>query len=68
MTDMTDQGRASGSLSIMMVAHSHFLGGMERHVVALSNVMAEHGHRVCFAGPMDGWGMRWGRRGLVAVM
>lgn len=52
---MTYQGRTSGSLSIVMIAHSHLLGGMERHVVALSKAMAENGHQVCFAGPMDGW-------------
>lgn len=42
-------------LRVMMVAHSHSLGGMERHVVALSGVLAAHGHTVAFAGPMDGW-------------
>jgi glycosyltransferase involved in cell wall biosynthesis len=38
-----------------MVAHSHLLGGIERHVVALSACLAEAGHTVAYAGPMDSW-------------
>lgn len=40
---------------IVMVAHSHLLGGMERHVVALSAALAQAGHQVAYAGPLDGW-------------
>jgi glycosyltransferase involved in cell wall biosynthesis len=40
---------------IVMVAHSHLLGGIERHVVALSASLAQAGHAVAYAGPLDGW-------------
>lgn len=42
-------------LRIVMIAHSHHLGGMERHVVTLSKTLSEHGHAIAYAGPMDGW-------------
>lgn len=40
---------------VVLVAHSHRLGGMERHVVTLGAVLAERGHAVAYAGPADGW-------------
>ncbi|WP_348752948.1 hypothetical protein [uncultured Aquincola sp.] len=40
---------------VVMVAHSHILGGMERRVVSTSAALAERGHQVAFAGPLDGW-------------
>lgn len=40
---------------VVMVAHSHHLGGMERHVVTLADALAAQGHAVAFAGPLDGW-------------
>lgn len=40
---------------VVMVAHSHILGGMERRVVSTSAALAERGHAVAFAGPLDGW-------------
>ncbi|MGL4668580.1 MAG: glycosyltransferase family 4 protein [Saezia sp.] len=52
---MTEHSPLRRPLSIVMIAHSHLLGGMERHVVALSKSMVEYGHQVVFAGPMDGW-------------
>ena len=42
-------------LRVVMIAHSHLLGGMERHVVTLSDALARSGHSIAFAGPMDGW-------------
>ena len=38
-----------------MVAHSHAVGGIERHVVNLAHALAHHGHEVAYAGPLDGW-------------
>lgn len=52
---MIDTMTKSKPLSVLMIAHSHLLGGMECHVVSLSKVMAEHGHQIYFAGPLDGW-------------
>lgn len=40
---------------VVMVAHSHILGGMERRVVQTAAALAERGHAVAFAGPADGW-------------
>ena len=40
---------------IIMVAHSHKLGGIERNVHALARVLSEAGHHVAYAGPRDGW-------------
>lgn len=40
---------------IIMIAHSHILGGIERHVDVLSNALAAAGHRIAFAGPRDSW-------------
>ncbi|RMX04183.1 glycosyltransferase family 1 protein [Corticibacter populi] len=40
---------------IVMVAHSHQLGGIERHVLMLSDALAERGHAIAYAGPLDGW-------------
>lgn len=52
---MSNQQPSESQLRIVMTAHSHQLGGMERHVVALSKALVEHGHAVAYAGPMDGW-------------
>lgn len=38
-----------------MVAHSLTLGGIERHVVALSAALAREGHTVALAAPREGW-------------
>ena len=38
-----------------MVAHSLTLGGIERHVVALSASLARQGHSVALAAPRAGW-------------
>ncbi|MFD1881007.1 glycosyltransferase family 4 protein [Paracoccus pacificus] len=38
-----------------MVGHGVNLGGIERHVVALSAALRGAGHQVAFAGPLDGW-------------
>lgn len=40
---------------IVMVAHSRKLGGIERHVVALSDALREAGHSIAYAGPRQGW-------------
>lgn len=40
---------------IVMVAHSRKLGGIERHVLALSAALHEAGHSIAFAGPCAGW-------------
>lgn len=40
---------------VVLVAHSHHLGGMERHVVTLASALAEQGHAVAYAGPAQGW-------------
>ncbi|MCR5865092.1 glycosyltransferase [Aquincola sp. J276] len=50
---MTASGQAPRR--VVMVAHSHILGGMERRVVSTSAALAERGHQVAFAGPLDGW-------------
>ena len=42
-------------MRICVVAHSHILGGMERHVLSLLTSLSANGHTVCFAGPRDGW-------------
>lgn len=42
-------------LRIVMVAHSHWLGGMEQSVVTLSKALQAQGHMVGYAGPVDGW-------------
>ncbi|WP_084295752.1 glycosyltransferase [Cereibacter johrii] len=44
-----------GTRRVVMVAHSHVLGGIERHVLALSNALARGGHRVAYAGPLNSW-------------
>lgn len=38
-----------------MVAHSHHLGGIERHVLTLALALREAGHAVAYAGPYNGW-------------
>jgi len=40
---------------VVLVAHSHVVGGIERHVVDLAAGLRERGHEVFFAGPFDGW-------------
>mgnify|MGYP001029213308 FL=1 len=40
---------------VVLVAHSHVVGGIERHVVELAGGLRERGHQVMFAGPLDGW-------------
>lgn len=42
-------------MRICVVAHSHILGGMERHVLTLLTAMSAAGHTMCFAGPRDSW-------------
>lgn len=42
-------------LRIVMVAHSHGLGGIENHVVMLTEQLLARGHQVAFAGPKDSW-------------
>lgn len=42
-------------LRILMIAHGDKLGGMERHVVMLSETLAANGHQVAYAGPMNNW-------------
>lgn len=38
-----------------MVAHSHVLGGIEKHVSGLARELIRLGHAVAYAGPSDGW-------------
>ena len=42
-------------MRICVVAHSHILGGMERHVLSTLTALSAAGHTVCFAGPSDSW-------------
>ncbi|HEY3265409.1 MAG TPA: glycosyltransferase family 4 protein [Armatimonadota bacterium] len=42
-------------MTIIQVMHSHTVGGVERHVVELSEALAERGHRVYLACPNRGW-------------
>ena len=42
-------------LRIVMVAHSHILGGIEKHVAVLAEALGRLGHAVAYAGPSDGW-------------
>ncbi|WP_028006782.1 glycosyltransferase family 4 protein [Solimonas flava] len=42
-------------MRIIMVEHSHLLGGVERHVLDLMLALRANGHAVCYAGPLDGW-------------
>lgn len=46
---------ACGARRIIMVGHGRRLGGIERHVVALSGALAAAGHRIAYAGPRAGW-------------
>ncbi|MCX8083725.1 MAG: glycosyltransferase [Calditerrivibrio sp.] len=39
----------------MFVLHSHTLGGAEKHVLILSEMLKNNGHEVVFAGPKDSW-------------
>lgn len=43
------------TLRIVMVAHGDKLGGMERHVVMLSQALCARGHQVAYAGPVHSW-------------
>jgi len=53
---------------IVLVAHSHKMGGIERHVVSLAEALAQRGHAIAFAGPADGWlGERMAASGHVCV-
>lgn len=40
---------------VVLVAHSHVVGGIERHVVTLAEGLSGLGHHVAYAGPLDGW-------------
>jgi glycosyltransferase involved in cell wall biosynthesis len=42
-------------MTIIQVMHSHAVGGVERHVVLLSEALAERGHQVYLACPNRGW-------------
>ena len=42
-------------LRIVLVLHSHIVGGIERHDLSLMQGLRERGHEVAFAGPLDGW-------------
>jgi len=42
-------------LRIVMITHSHKLGGMERHVLGLMQALQSLGHVLAYAGPLDGW-------------
>ena len=42
-------------LRIVLVLHSHIVGGIERHALSLMQGLRERGHEVAFAGPLDGW-------------
>lgn len=46
---------ASRPLRIVVVVHSHILGGMEKHAATLIQGLIKRGHAVAYAGPMDGW-------------
>lgn len=43
------------SLKIIFVLHSHKLGGAEKHLLILSEMLKNDGHEVVFAGPRDSW-------------
>ncbi|SEQ02173.1 Glycosyltransferase involved in cell wall bisynthesis [Solimonas aquatica] len=42
-------------MKIVVVMHSHKLGGAERHVLKLLDALRARGHLVHFAGPHNGW-------------
>lgn len=42
-------------MKIILVEHSHVLGGVERHVLQLLRGLNAAGHVACFAGPGDSW-------------
>lgn len=42
-------------MNILMVLHSHKLGGAERHALNLMLGLRAAGHRVMYAGPRDSW-------------
>lgn len=54
MDSFADRTRP-GPKRIVMVCHSHSIGGIERHVLSLSAGLTAAGHRIAFAGPKDGW-------------
>lgn len=43
------------AIRIALVAHSHVIGGIERHVVTLADGLTGAGHHVAYVGPLDGW-------------
>lgn len=45
----------AGSMRIVVVMHSHALGGAERHVLTLLDGLRARGHQAHFAGPRNGW-------------
>ncbi|MDT3679056.1 MAG: glycosyltransferase family 4 protein [Burkholderiaceae bacterium] len=52
---MEEDAGAQRPYRVVLVAHSHVVGGIERHVVELARALRERGHWVAFAGPLDGW-------------
>jgi len=42
-------------LKVVFVLHSHKLGGAEKHVLILSQLLTKNGHDVIYAGPQDSW-------------
>lgn len=48
-------GRTLKARRIVMVCHGRNLGGIERHVLALSAALTAVGHHVAYAGPRAGW-------------
>ncbi len=42
-------------MNVLMVLHSHKLGGAERHALNLMLGLRAAGHQVMFAGPVDSW-------------
>lgn len=63
-----DGSRSTFPLTPVMVMHSHGVGGIERHVLFLMQVLTQRGHRPHFAGPRDSWiGEQLSRAGLPQV-
>ncbi len=52
---MAEDAQGQRLQRVVLVAHSHVVGGIERHVVELARALRDRGHRVSFAGPLDGW-------------
>lgn len=45
----------AGRMNIVVLMHSHTLGGAERHVLSLLEGLRARGHQAHFAGPHNGW-------------